>query len=90
MAIPDRTSSKTMDEIMTEATWHRLWQLTLLANGFTVREAHHAFYVLYGNQPVDLAKDPIADALVLLPVSSVQGESTSISNAIDDCQAVIS
>ena len=74
---------KTMDDIMTEATWHRLWQLTLLANGFTVWEAHHAFYVLYGNQPVDLAKDPITDALVLVPIRS--GKATAMTSITNTC-----
>jgi hypothetical protein len=52
---------------MTHATWQRLWILVLLANGYTPQEAHHIFDVLYGNQTMDLNKDPIADAIALVP-----------------------
>ncbi|WP_293778073.1 hypothetical protein [uncultured Oxalicibacterium sp.] len=56
---------------MNDSTWHKLWILALLAHGFSTREAHHAFYVLHGNQPIDLKRDPISDALVLLPECSL-------------------
>jgi hypothetical protein len=52
---------------MTETTWHKLWLLALIANDVPQREAHVAFYERYGNQPIDLNIDPIADALALLP-----------------------
>lgn len=60
-----RQSNSTGDT-MTEASWHRLWLLALLANGYTTREAHSAFYTLYGNRALDLNNDPIADALALV------------------------
>jgi hypothetical protein len=52
---------------MNETIWHKLWVLVLIANDVPPSEAHRAFFAMHGNQPIDLNKDPIADALVLFP-----------------------
>jgi hypothetical protein len=52
---------------MSESEWHRIWVLVLVEGGIALRDAHHAFFVCYGNQLIDLNKDPIFDALTLVP-----------------------
>jgi len=52
---------------MTDAIWKKLWMLTLVAYNVEAAQARQAFDVLYGNQAIDLYKDPISDALMLVP-----------------------
>jgi hypothetical protein len=52
---------------MTETIWRKLWLLVLVANDVPHIEAQQAFNVIYGNQDIDLNKDPIFDALILIP-----------------------
>ena len=52
---------------MDEKTWHDTWIATLVGNGFSQRQAHHIFFVCYGNQELNLGKDPVSDASMFLP-----------------------
>jgi hypothetical protein len=63
---------------MDEQKWHDTWIATLIGNGFSQRQAHHIFFVCYGNQTLDLSKDPIADASMFVP--TVAGEMTGDPN----------
>lgn len=71
---------------MNEIIWHKLWVLVLIANDVPPREAHQAFFAMHGNQPIDLNKDPIADALMLFPKKEGGGEDvrTDIAGARPD------
>jgi len=48
---------------MDEAKWHCIWEAVLLSRGFTRRQAHHIFFTRYGEGGVDLAKDPVKEAM---------------------------
>jgi hypothetical protein len=60
-------SDPTGEEIMDEKTWHDTWIATLIGNGFSQRQAHHIFFICYGNQELNLGKDPVRDASMFLP-----------------------
>jgi hypothetical protein len=61
------------DKVMTDTIWKKLWLLALVANDMEPADADHMFNVLYGNQTIDLNKDPISDALMLIPTKSNGG-----------------
>lgn len=56
-------------KIVNEDKWHEAWVEILVAKGVSTRDAHNAFFVFYGNREIDLNKDPVLDALVLVPTA---------------------
>ncbi|MNR76010.1 hypothetical protein D3C72_66630 [compost metagenome] len=45
-----------------ELEWKRQWIETFLLSGASLDEAEQAFQVCYGNQPINIYRDPIDDA----------------------------
>lgn len=48
-----------------QAKWKLQWIAVLIENGIDREEAEQAFNVYYGNQEVDIFKDPIEEASTL-------------------------
>jgi hypothetical protein len=47
---------------MKQAKWKAQWIATFMLSGETKADAEHAYQVLYGNQSIDIYKDPVDDA----------------------------
>ncbi|MNR76012.1 hypothetical protein D3C72_66650 [compost metagenome] len=45
-----------------QMAWKRLWIETFIESGVSTDEAEHAFEVCYGNQQINVFRDPVDDA----------------------------